>query len=520
VVAVVASALGVVAGVGVAEAIKGAMNVFGVGIPDGPLTLELRTVVVGMAVGVVVTMVAAIIPARKAASVPPVAAMRAEAVESTDHSSLARRAWSGTALTLAGAAAIAVALVAEVSNGLTVVAAGALTAFIGVSVLAPLIARPVANAVGAPLRGIVGRLARENTLRNPRRTSSTASALMIGVALVAFVSIFAASIKASVSDTVSSGFPTDLAFASTNQMMGVTDPMLAALGDVEEIETLSAVRVGGFEIDGVELDVAGVDPATIGAVYAPSASIELDELGDGILVQVDELAEHGWAVGDTVSAAFPQATYDLAIEGTFEDQSFGNYLVSAERFEQGFQDGDAVVAFARLASGIDIEAGREAAKTALSSFPTVDINTKSDQIAEAEAQIDQLVALFTGLLGLALLIAVMGIANTLALSIVERTRELGLLRAVGMDRSQVRSMIRWEAVIVALFGTLMGLGVGSVLGWAVIASLGDDGLGSFAFPATQLATWAIAGGLAGVVAAVFPARSAARLNVLEAISYE
>lgn len=179
-----------------------------------------------------------------------------------------------------------------------------------------------------------------------------------------------------------------------------------------------------------------------------------------------------------------------------------------------------MIVFARLADGVSIDAGSAAAEEVLASFPNVDMNTASEEIAEAEAQVDQMVGLFSGLLRLAVIIAVMGIANTLALSIVERTREIGLLRAVGMSRRQVRRMIRWAAIIVALFGAILGVAVGTGLGWATVASLADDGLGAFAFPATQLLGWLVLAGLAGAIAAIGPARKASRMNVLRAISYE
>lgn len=173
-----------------------------------------------------------------------------------------------------------------------------------------------------------------------------------------------------------------------------------------------------------------------------------------------------------------------------------------------------------MADGLTIDDGLAAADVALAEFPNIDINTKSDQIAQAEAQVDQLVTLFTGLLGLTLVIALLGIANTLALSVVERTREIGLLRAVGMARTQVRRMIRWEAIITALFGSLLGVLIGSAIGFGVVTSLADDGLGSFALPAGQLAVWLVVSAGAGLIASIGPSRKAARLNVLEAISYE
>jgi putative ABC transport system permease protein len=273
-------------------------------------------------------------------------------------------------------------------------------------------------------------------------------------------------------------------------------------------------------VDGTEVSVAGVDPATIGEVYSPDSTIELTTLSDAILVRSSTLLDWEIAVGDTIELTLPEGVETFEIAGTIEEASLGNVLMSTDRFNAGFGETESDLAFAQLAGSVSIEDGFAATETALSDFATVDIYTKADQIAEAESMVDQMVNLFTGLLGLAMLIAVLGIANTLALSVVERTREIGLLRAVGMNRRQVRAMIRWEAVMIAVFGATLGVVVGTGLGASMVATLADDGLGSIAIPGVQLAVWVAAGGLAGVVAAFFPARSAARLDVLNAISYE
>ncbi len=514
-----ASIVGVFAGIGVATGIKAAMNAGGFGLPDGPLTVEPRTVIVGLAVGIVVTLVSALLPARRAATVPPVAAMTESAAPATGRS-LRRRSLGGTLTLLIGGAMLAGGLVAENGASLTLVALGSLTLFIGVSVLAPVFAIPIARVLGRPLPGITGDLARENTIRQPRRTASTAAALMIGVALVSFVSIFAASIKATVSDTLEGAFPADLAFQSTNFTSGVSPELEAELEALDEFDIVSAVRAGYIRIDGEELNVAGVD-GDVEAVYDMTPSIDVADLGDGMLVAQSVLSERGWQVGDIVDVEYAATgIVPTAIAGTFEDQTFANYIVSLDTYGANFSNESIIIAFASLSDGVAVEAGQQAAETVLASFPNLDMNTASEQIADAEAQVDQLVALFSGLLGLAVVIAVIGIANTLSLSIVERTREIGLLRAVGMTRRQIRRMVRWEAIIVAVFGALLGVLVGSGIGWATVFSLADDGLGTFAFPVGQLVIWLALAAVAGVVAAAGPARTAAKMNVLEAISYE
>ena len=520
VIAVVASAIGVVAGIGVAELIKTAMDAAGLGIPDGPLTIETRTIVVSMIVGVGVTLFSALLPARRASAIPPVAAMSETSARATPKS-LRTRTIVGTVVAALGAGAMALGLILENSSSLSLVAAGALGLFIGMSVLAPLIARPVARFLSAPIRGVTGKLARENTIRQPRRTASTASALMIGVALVAFTSIFAASISSSISDTLEESFPADLAFASTNFQVGVSPVAIDELRSQEEFEVVSAISAGLFEIDGAELNVAGVEPETVDRVYQLGSSIEISELGEGLLVFEEALETNSWSVGDTVTVLFDGVgEIPMEIEGTFSDATFAQYVISEEQFFTQIGDDQITIAFASLADGVSLEDGQAAADAALAEFPTIDVNTKSDQIAEAEAQVNQLVTLFTGLLSLALVIALLGIANTLALSIVERTREIGLLRAVGMVRRQVRQMVRWEALITAVFGALLGVAIGTGIGYGVVASLADDGLGSFALPAGQLLIWIVVAGIAGLIASIGPARKAAKLDVLKAISYE
>jgi putative ABC transport system permease protein len=517
---IVASALGVVAGVGVAQLIKGGMDLLGAGVPDGPLTIEPRTVIVAMTVGIIVTMVSALIPARRAASIPPVAAM-SEAEARTPRKSLRVRAITGASIAIVGSGLMTGGLLLENGASLALVSMGAIALFMGASTLAPLVAVPAARVISAPIRGITGKLARENTARQPRRTASTASALMIGVALVAFVSIFAASIKASVSDNIDGSFPADLSFTSANLTTGVSPAAVEALKDVDEFDAVSAVHAGTFTIDGQELNVAGVDPDTISSVYDAGASTEMTTLDHGMMVASSVLAENGWDVGDVVTVDY-EATGEVATEivGTFEDQIFANYMISDDVFVDNIGDDQITIAFVGLADDVTLEDGKSVAEATMAQFPNVLVDTKAEYIADAETQVDQMVALFSGLLGLALVIALLGIANTLALSIVERTREIGLLRAVGMARRQVRSMIRWEAIVIALFGALLGVVVGTVIGFGVVSSLADDGLGSFALPGGQLIIWLMAAAIAGVLASIGPARKASRLNVLRAISYE
>ncbi len=523
VVATVASAIGIGLGVGLAQLLKVILNAGGFGLPDGPHTVQWTTIAISMAVGIVVTLVSSLIPARRAARIPPVAAMR-ENIAPTSPKSLRRRAFVGLTLTTASAALLALGLSENVGNGIAWVGGGALGVFLGVSVLAPLIARPVARILGWPLEklfGIPGKLARDNTRRQPRRTAATASALMIGVALVGFVAVFATSTKASVESTLLGAFPADFSVQSTNFSVGVGDDFITKATSRSEFETASAVYTTQVRIaDKVEQLVA-VDPATIDQVYTMGAEPSTAAIGDGLFVRVDALEEDGYTIGDVIAVEFAGSGEQMMeITGTFADTSFASFIVSETTLATNTDASEAFIVFVRVAEGVSDDAAKSALDELAMGFGTLNVQTLDQVIAEAEAQIDQLLALFQGLLGLAIVIAVLGITNTLALSVVERKREIGLLRAVGMSRRQVRRMVRWEAVIVSVFGALTGVGLGVALGWAIVTALAEDGFNVFSVPGAALTGYVVLAGAAGVVAAIFPARSASRLNVLDAISYE
>jgi putative ABC transport system permease protein len=518
VVGVLASAIGVAAGVGFALLLKAGMGMMGMNPPDGPLTIAPRTVLVAMTVGVVVTLVSAWLPARRAGRTAPLAALREVAAGQPP---LRRRALAGLGLSAAGAALLVAGLLLENGSSLYLVGGGALVVFLGVSVLAPLFARPIVSVVGSALPGLVGRLARGNTVRQPRRTAATASALMIGVALVALVSIFGASIKGSVNDSMERAFPADLALQSGNFLVGVSPEAVERVKALPEIETVSVLRQGEVRLNGEVTGLAAVDPSTIEQVYSPEASVPIEELGAGLLVSADALEKQGWHVGDELPLEYADGeTVPTVIRGTFADRTFGDYLISSDTYAAHFSSGDGFLVLTSLRDGIELAAGKAAAEKALADFPGIYVNTRADQIAQTQSQVDQMLSLFSALLGLAVIIAVVGIANTLALTTVERTREIGLLRAVGMERRQVRRMIRWEAVMTAVFGAILGIAVGVLLGWAVVQSMADDGLNTFVFPGLQVLALLAIAVVAGVVAAIAPARKASRMKVLEAITFE
>jgi putative ABC transport system permease protein len=522
----VASIIGIAMGVLLAVGLAAGMNALGLNMPEGPLTVLPRTVIVGMAVGLIVTLVSAVLPARRAARVPPVAAMRDEAAR-PKRRSLRLRAIIGTVTLGVGLATLLVGLFVSIDNAIWLVAVGALVFFIGVSILAPLAAKPVSQVLGWPLPklfGVSGQLAQDNTKRQPRRTAATASALMIGVALVVFVAVFGASIKASIEDSIFDTFPGDFSATSTNFAVGVSPAFTDEVRGLEEIGDVSTLKVGTAEVNGESTSVVAIDPATIGAVTSFEVSdgaYQAMAATGGVLVHADRLEDNGWVVGDTVEIVYPQDSGGpIEIVGTIGSANFGNYVITEDEYAVGFKNPTDAFVFANAAEGVPVEEARAALDGLATDYPNVNVQNKDELIADAENQIDQILVLFTGLLLLAIIIAVLGITNTLALSIIERTREIGLLRAIGMLRRNVRRMIRWEAVIIALFGAVMGIGVGLILGWAVVQALADEGLGSFAIPWTQLFVLVLLAGIAGVIAAIYPSWKASRMDILAAIAYE
>jgi putative ABC transport system permease protein len=531
IVGVVGSVLGIAFGFLLAIGIRGLMNAVGFGVGDSALVLLPRTVIVGMTVGVLLTLASALLPARKASRIPPIAALREDASR-TPRRSLQTRAIAGVSITGIGVILLAVGLFASVENPIIYVGVGAAIGFIGVSVLAPLAARPLADLIGWPmpkLFGVSGKLAKENTKRQPRRTASTASALMVGVALVVFFSVFASSTKASVSETVFELFPADITFQSSTQ----TDPEVPSamspsfaqeLRTQEELAVVSAMQFGKASVGGEEKLLGGIEPETIEQVFslgAEDGTIEMLTQSGVAIVSRSYLEENELAVGEVLPVEYlSSGMVDTQIVGVFDSDEFSDIFISTDSFKANFRYEGDVVVFANVAEGISVDEAQAAVAPVVASYGTVKAQTKSEIVTEAENQIDQGLALFTGLLFFAVIIAVLGITNTLTLSVYERTREIGLLRAVGMSRRQVRRMVRWEAVIVATFGALLGVGIGVVLGWSVVRALADEGLGAFDIPFTQVILALVLAGATGVLAAIWPARKASRMNILDAISSE
>ena len=522
----IASALGLVAGIPLAAGLKALLAGFGFEIPAGGIVLATGSAVLAFSAGVIVTVLAAVSPSRKAGKVPPVAAMRDVAVGSTGYGSR-QRIIVGVLILALGAAALLYGLFGDPGSALAVVGLGVLLVFFGVSVLGRTVALPLSRVIGLPLprvRGIAGQLARENAMRNPKRTAATASALMIGVGLVSFITIFAASTKASFSNTVDEAFTGD--FIATSGQMGVggvSPEFTERVNDLPEIEAAGGIRAGLAAIDGDSEQLIGASPETFEIFDVGPVEGAPDDLdGTSIAVSEQTADDEGLAVGDRVAVDFTATgEQELTVAMVYaENAAAGNWILGLDAFEANYPDQTDVQVFVKKAEGVPSAEALAAVEGVADDFPGVSVLDQTEYKEEQMAFVDQMLGLVYALLALAIIIALLGIGNTLALSIVERTRELGVLRAVGMTRQQLRSAIRWESVIIAVQGALLGLIIGLFFGWALVTALEDEGLNTFAVPVTSLVVVVVLAALAGVVAAVLPARRAARLDVLRAVVTE
>ncbi|HEX2234738.1 MAG TPA: FtsX-like permease family protein [Actinomycetota bacterium] len=528
-VGVVASAIGLAAGILIAAGLRSLLEVFGISLPSSGLELLPRTVIASLGAGTIVTLLSSVAPARRASRVAPLEALRDSAPTAAGASR--RRALAGAIVIAAGLAILMTGLFGDVDNAAAVVGGGAAVLFLGVAIASPLVAGPLARAIGAPLPrvfGVAGTLARANAARSPRRTASTAVALMVGLALVAFMAVFAASLKASFNETIDESLRADfivMPMSSFAPSPGFSPRVVDRIAQLPEIGGASPLRFGEWRQEGTTSFLAAIDPATIEAVA--DLGMTSGDLADldarSVLVHEDTAADLGLALGDALAMEFAATgTRRQTLAGTFTNNSItgADYVLSMDAYRDNFQlDLDAMV-LATAAPGTPARAASAAIEAAVADFPSVEVSDQAAFKERQSGQVDQLLGLVTALLGLALVIALLGITNTLVLSVFERTRELGLLRAVGMSRRQTRAMVRWEAVIISIIGALLGLCVGIFFGWALVTALESEGITRLVVPGGQLLAYLVLAALAGVIAALPPARRAARLNVLEAVATE
>ncbi len=518
IVGVVASLIGLGLGVLAAVGLESLLSGFGVTLPSGPLVFETRTVVVCLVVGVGVTVVSAISPARRAVRVAPVAAVSER--QSETGISLRRRFTRGGIVALVGAVALGFGLT---KPAIQLVGLGAVLIFVGVALLAPAVARPMAGLIGRPLArllGMSGRLGRENSMRSPLRTAQTASALMVGLALVSAIAVFGASLSKSATASVDQAIRADLIISTPNSAQGgFSESVAPKAASVPGVTATSVVYQGQFEFQGSLSTLAAVSTRDL----AQTLNLEITQgsptalAHGGLLIDTTTADSKHLATGDVVPVKFAQTgRATMRIGGVYQANALlGRYLVG-DGFFLNHYDNQLPIALLLKTDG---RAGVQASVVhALAGYPNLRIQTRAQFEQSQQAQVNQLLGLIYALLGLAVIIALIGIVNTLMLSVFERTHEIGLLRAVGMKRRQIRAMIRSESVILAVFGAVIGIVVGVALGIALTWSLKQQGINQMVVPISSLVVFLVLAALLGLVAASWPARRAARLDVLAAIA--
>jgi putative ABC transport system permease protein len=528
---ILASVLGLFAGLGVAAGVNQVFQAAGFDIPRSGLVLELRTVVIALAVGVVVTVLSAVVPAQRATRVPPMAALQEGAVLPPSRFARFMPALAVVVAILGGL------LIAGGMYGpggtvvrLGTIALGAVLIFVAVAIASRYFVGPLAAGLGWPLQKLApvsGRLARDNSRRNPSRTALTAAALMIGLAVVVFVAVLAQGLKSSFIDSYDRTVRADFVVASQN-FMTIPNDTAAKVQSVQDVETAVSLDAQQVQAKNGSLPVVwGVDPNAIQRVWSfdwiEGSDQVLAQLGtDGAIIEEQTASSLGGVKeGDTLEVTTvegKQAT--LKILGIYRDPMMLNgIVVSTSGYNALFPTPQTFMVVAKAQPSADIAATQDAIKTALESTPTAEVQTSEEYKEGTVDLVNQLLLLIYGLLALSVIISLFGIVNTLVLAVYERTREIGLVRAIGMSRGQVRATVRFESVITSIIGAIMGIVVGIVFAWVVTTRFAGQGI-TFSIPGGQLVVFLVLAVVVGVIAAILPARRAARIDILQAIHYE
>ncbi|MGW3954200.1 ABC transporter permease [Streptomyces sp. NPDC004752] len=525
-VAVSASLAGLGGGLGIAAGLQALFPAIGFSFPEGDLVVKTLSLTLPLLVGVVVCLGSALLPAVRAGRTAPLAALRELAVDASGASR--PRAVTGAVL---AALALATTLVGVlVAPSVWSAGLGATLALVSFVVLGPVVSATAVRVLGGPLdrlRGVTGSLARRNALRSPRRTAATASALMIGVAVVSLFTVFGASLKATMDQTVARSFAGDVAVSTPSfgaGGSGLSPGLAPALQRLPEVDTAVGLGRGVAEVNGTGRALTVTDPAALARTFdLGTVRGSLRDLGaHGIAVTRKEAEAQGLTLGRTARLAFADGTRaDFTVRAVYgRSELAGDYVITRAAWApHRAQDSDSLVAVS-FKDGVSTDTGKAAVAKTAARYGDPQVQTRAEYAQSSAGGIDMMLTLVYALLALAVLIALLGIANTLTLAVHERTRELGLLRAVGQTRPQLRAMVRWESVLVAAFGTAGGLGLGAFLGWVLVKASGGDSAFAFALPPGQLAVVALVGLAAGGLAGVRPARRAARLDILRAIATE
>jgi putative ABC transport system permease protein len=529
----IGSVLGLAGGLAFAPAINALFEAFEIDLPNTGTVLATRTVIVSLCVGILVTLISALSPALRATRVTPMAALlEGELPEGHRRGRIASAI--GALLVVLGIALVCIGLFGGIeSSGSAagLMGAGAAATLFGVAIFSPTLVRPLASATGQPmqtLRGLTGRLARENAIRKPGRTAATAAALMIGLALVSFVTVFAAGISKSIDDAVDTLFAGDIIVQNQDGFSPIPADVARQVANVEGVDQVTTIGYSSGKVEGVSGDerVSGIDPTTVGGLvdFEVEDGEGPDQLGrnDAVIDRAFGDSE-GVGIGDTLDVLTPtgkQVSFNVIGEVKDNADLLGSLIVTTQALRNDFGYDQAGTVVAGVGPGADFSATETRVKELVDRrFPIAEAQDTEELKETQREQLNGLLSLIYALLALAVIVSIFGIVNTLALSIHERTRELGLLRAIGMSRRQVRQMVRYEAVITALIGAILGSILGIVFSVLISRPLADEGF-ELSFPVGSLLILLMLAAIAGVLAAIGPARRASRLDVLESLAYE
>ncbi|MGW0185840.1 ABC transporter permease [Streptomyces sp. NPDC003362] len=523
VVGVVAAVTGLVAGIGIGAGLRSLMGSLGETVPDGPLVITPGTVLTALAVGVLITMLAAWLPGRRAAKIPPVAAMSSVHAQATVKS-LVLRNTIGALFAAAGVAVVLAATTMGGSDGQAPMGLGACLLIIGVFVLTPLLSRPLIAAAAPVLRifGVSGKLARQNSVRNPRRTAATASALMIGLTLITGMTVMAGSLQKSIDKMASDAIRADyvVSMANYNSLSPDVDKKLK---ETEGVTATSPLRNAPARIDGDTEYLTGVTGATIGDLTElPVDDGAFEVGGDRVVVDDDTAKTHGWKAGSVFTASFEDGEKEkLTVAGVYQaNEMMRGIMLDLSVLTPHQSDPVDMQVMVKTDDGAS-EATKDRLEKALGSNPAIKVQDKKDISNEIASMFTLMLNMLYGLLAMAVIVAVLGVINTLAMSVFERSQEIGMLRAIGLDRKGIKRMVRLESLVISLFGGVLGIGLGVFFGWAAGELLASRmATYELVLPWARMAVFLLLAATVGVLAALWPARRAARLNMLAAIKSE
>nr|WP_303710956.1 FtsX-like permease family protein [Kutzneria buriramensis]WKX09765.1 ABC transporter permease [Kutzneria buriramensis] len=523
VVGTVAAVTGLAAGVGIGAGLRALMGTFDAAVPDGPLIISPSTVATALAVGILITMLAAWLPGRRAAKIPPVAAMSSVHAQATTKS-LVLRNTLGALFSGAGIAVVLAATTMSGSDGQAPMGLGAVLLIIGVFILTPLLSRPLIAAAAPVLRvfGVSGKLARQNSVRNPRRTAATASALMIGLTLITGMTVMAGSLQKSIDKMAASAIKADyvVSMANFNELSPDVEKKLKQLDDVT---ATSPLRNAPSRIDGETEYLTGVTGGTIGKL----TELKVDDgsfkvSGAQVVVDADTAKLHDWKAGSSFTVNYEdRKKQKLTVAGVYEgNDMIRGILVDNAALSPHQTDPADMQVMVKTSDGAS-SATKDRIEKALGSNPAIKVQDKKDLSNEIAQMFTLMLNMVYGLLAMAVLVAVLGVINTLAMSVFERSQEIGMLRAIGLDRGGIKRMVRLESLVISLFGGVLGIGLGVFFGWAAGELLGTRmATYELVLPWARMAVFLLLAATVGVLAALWPARRAARLNMLAAIKSE